>query len=82
MRVEIIARLSYISTLNSTLSTLRILFFREGSGRGSKEPDQFLAFGGYAVVFGIGQIVVKPPRAAAVVPVLIVSLCSNPGSLK
>ena len=30
-------------------------------------------------VFGIAQTVVNPPRAAASVPVAIVSLCSKPG---
>ena len=34
------------------------------------------------LVLGIAQIVVKPPLAAALAPVLIVSLCSCPGSLK
>ena len=33
-------------------------------------------------VLGIGHTVVNPPRAAAFVPVSIVSLCSPPGSLK
>ena len=32
-------------------------------------------------VLGIGHTVVNPPRAAAFVPVSIVSLCSPPGSL-
>ena len=34
------------------------------------------------IVFGIAHIVVKPPAAAAEVPVSIVSLYSCPGSLK
>ncbi len=33
-------------------------------------------------MFGIAAIVVKPPLAAASVPVAIVSLCSAPGSRK
>ncbi len=33
-------------------------------------------------VFGMQHIVVKPPAAAAIVPVLIVSLYSSPGSLR
>jgi hypothetical protein len=31
-------------------------------------------------VFGMQQMVVKPPAAAAAVPVAIVSLCSPPGT--
>ena len=31
------------------------------------------------LVLGIAQTVVKPPRAAAAVPLAIVSLCSSPG---
>ena len=34
------------------------------------------------LVLGIGHTVVNPPLAAALAPVLIVSLCSKPGSLK
>ena len=37
---------------------------------------------GVGFVFGIGQIVVKPPFTALFEPVSIVSLCSPPGSLK
>jgi len=34
------------------------------------------------LVLGMAQIVVNPPAAAASDPVLIVSLCSNPGLRK
>ena len=43
---------------------------------------KIIALSGVGFVFGIGQIVVKPPATALSLPVLIVSLCSNPGSLK
>ena len=38
------------------------------------------ALSGTGLVFGIGQIVVYPPFAAAMEPVAMVSLCSLPGS--
>ena len=43
---------------------------------------EFSTVSGTGLVFGIAQIVVNPPLAAAFVPVSIVSLCSPPGSRK
>ena len=43
---------------------------------------KIIALSGVGFVFGIGQIVVKPPLTALLAPVSIVSLCSKPGSLK
>ena len=44
--------------------------------------DKTIVLSGVGFVFGIGQIVVNPPLTALFDPVSIVSLCSNPGSLK